>query len=126
MNQESKTKDTLKLTSLPVLVASLCCLSPVILVLLGLSTVSFAGSLADTLYGDYRWIFRGVGLVLLAITIVIYLRRQKGICTVDGAKKRRNEIINIVLSTLIVFVIGYIIWLYVIVEYVGNILHIWG
>jgi len=120
-----KTKDTLKLASLPVFIASLCCLSPVILVLLGLSTASFAGSLADTLYGDYKWIFRGVGLILLAGAIVIYLRRQKGICTIDEAKKRRNEIMNIVLSALIVFVVGYIIWLYVIVEYVGKVLHIW-
>lgn len=125
MNQEYKTKDTLKLISLPVLVASLCCLSPVILVLLGLSTASFAGSLADTLYGDYKWIFRGIGLVLLAITIVVYLRRKKGICTIEEAKKRRNEIINIVLSTFIVFVIGYVIWLYVIVEYAGKVLRIW-
>lgn len=121
----NKNKDTLKLASLPVLVASLCCLSPVILVLLGLSTASFAGSLADTLYGDYKWIFRGVGLVLLAIAIVMYLRRQKGICTIEEAKKRRNEIINIVLSAFIVFVIGYIIWLYLIVEYAGKLLHIW-
>lgn len=34
--------DVLKISSLPVVFASLCCLSPVLLVLLGLSTVSFA------------------------------------------------------------------------------------
>ena len=115
----------LKVVSWPVLFASLCCLSPVILVLLGLSTASFAGSLANTLYGDYKWIFRGVGLVFLAISIVAYLRRQKGICSIQEAKERRDEIINIALSALIVFVIGYIIWLYVIVGYAGKLLHIW-
>lgn len=120
-----KNKEMLKIVSVPVLFASLCCLSPIILVLLGLSTASFAGSLASTLYGDYKWIFRGIGLVLLAIAIVVYLRRKKGICTIEDAKKRQNEIINIVFSALIIFVIGYIIWTYVIVEYAGKLLHIW-
>ncbi len=120
-----KNKEMLKIASLPVLFASLCCLSPVILVLLGLSTATFAGSLADTLYGNYKWIFRGVGLILLAIAVIVYLRRKKGICTIEEAKKRRNEIINIVLSAIIIFIIGYIIWLYVIVEYAGKLLHIW-
>jgi uncharacterized membrane protein len=48
------TKEVLKISSLPVIFASLCCLSPLILVALGLSTVSFATSLADTLYDDYK------------------------------------------------------------------------
>lgn len=38
--------------------ASLCCLSSVVIVALGLGSVSFATSLADNLYGDYRWYFR--------------------------------------------------------------------
>ena len=45
--------------------------------------------------------------------------------TIEEARNRRSEIINIVLSALIIFVIGYIIWLYVIVEYAGKLLHIW-
>lgn len=118
-------KDILKLTSLPVVIASLCCLSPVILVLLGLSTVSFAGSLADTLYGDYKWAFRGAGLLALAGAIFWYLRRQKGICTLDEAKKRRNEIINIVALAVIASVIGYLFFLYVVVHYIGVFLDLW-
>jgi len=126
MSRFIKNKEIFKLVSLPVIAASLCCLSPVILVLLGLSTASFASSLADTLYGDYKWVFRGTGIILFIIVVIMYLRRQKGICTIDEAKKHRNEIINIVLSTLIVSIIGYVIWLYVIVEYAGKLLHIWG
>lgn len=118
-------KDILKIVSLPVIFASLCCLSPLILVLFGLSTVAFATSLADTLYGEYKWVFRGVGFVLLIISLVIYLRRQKGICTLDEAKKRRNEIINIFFASLGIAIIGYIIWLYVIVEYAGKLFKIW-
>ena len=119
-------RDILKISSLPAIFASLCCLSPVILVLLGLSTVSFASSLADTLYGDYKWYFRGAGLVLLAIALVYYFRRAKGICTIDEAKKRRNEIINIVAISLITAILGYIFFLYVVVHYIGVFLNLWA
>ena len=121
----TKLKDIFRITALPVFVASLCCLSPVILVSLGLASVSFATSLADTLYGDYKWVFRGVGLVGLAIALVFYLRRQKGVCTIDDVKQRRNEVLNIVGLSLITAVLGYTFFLYVVVEYLGVSLHIW-
>lgn len=118
-------KDTLKLSSIPVLFASLCCLSPVILVLAGISTVSFASSLADTFYGEYKWAFRGVGLLSLIVALSMYLRRIKGICTFDEVKRRRNEIINIVAMTLIAGVVGYVFFLYVVVHYIGVFLTLW-
>lgn len=124
-SKKSTWKEASKISALPVVFASLCCLSPVILVLLGLSTVSFASSLANTLYGDYAWYFRGAGLVLLAIAILYYLRRTKGICTLDDANKRWNEILNIVLISLIAAVVGYVFFLYVVVHYIGVFLKLW-
>jgi hypothetical protein len=120
-----KIKEILKISSLPVVFASLCCLSPIILVLLGLSTLTFATSLGDILYGSYKWAFRGFGLILLVISLVLHFRRQKGICTVDEVKKRRNEIINTVMLTLITAIVGYIFFLYVVVHYIGVFLKIW-
>ena len=120
-----KLKEAIKVARIPVLVASLCCLSPIILVLLGLATVSFAGSLADIFYGEYKWIFRLVGLALLTLTTFLYLRRSKGICTIDEAKKRRKEIINTVLLILIAGIIGYTFFLYVVVHYIGVFLGLW-
>lgn len=105
--------------------ASLCCLSPVILVLLGLGSVSFASSLADTLYGEYKWYFRIAGLVAMALALFFYFYRTKGVCTIDEAKRRRNEIINMVALTLIACVIGYIFFLYVVVHYIGVFLDLW-
>jgi peptide methionine sulfoxide reductase msrA/msrB len=118
-------KEILKLSSVPVVIASLCCLSPVILVVFGIGTLGFATSLADTLYGQYKWLFRIAGLVAMAISLFIYFRRKKGICTIDEAKRRRNEIINTVALTVITGVIGYIFFLYVVVHYAGVFLHIW-
>lgn len=122
----TKIKEVLKISSLPVLLASLCCLSPVILVLVGVSTVSFASSLADTLYGDFKWYFRGVGLIALLGALYYYLTRTKGICTIDEAKRRRNEIINYVALTLIAGVLGYLFFLYVVVHYIGVWLDLWA
>lgn len=121
----NKIQEILKLCGIPVLLASLCCLSPVILVLLGISTVSFASSLADSLYGEYKWIFRFVGLVTLFGSLASYLYRQKGICTLDALKRRRQEVINYIALTFIVGVLGYIFFLYVIVHYFGVWLSIW-
>lgn len=120
-----KTRDIFRIIGAPVVFASLCCLSPVILVLLGLSTVSFAGSLADTLYGDYKWVFRGIGLVLLIISLVLYFRKR-GVCTLDQAKRHRNEILNTVLVALVAGVIGYALFLYVVVHYIGVWFDIWA
>lgn len=118
-------KSVLKLTGIPVLVASLCCLSPLILVMLGLSTVTVASTLADNLYGTYKWVFRSIGLILLIMTAVLYLRREKNICTLDQAKRRRNEVINVLALTVTVGVLGYLFFLYVVVHYVGVLYDIW-
>lgn len=122
----NKIKEILKITSIPVFLASLCCLSPIILVLLGVSTISFAGSLTDVLYGQYKWIFRILGILALFGSLAFYLYRKKGVCTIDEVKKRRNEIINYVALSLVVGVLGYMFFLYVVVHYIGVWLKIWG
>ncbi len=118
-------KDIFKISSIPVVLASLCCFSPIILVLLGVSTVSFASSLADTLYGEYKWIFRGVGILALLVSLMYYLRRKKGICTIDDLKRRRNEVLNYIALVVILGVLGYVFFLYVVLHYIGVWLTIW-
>jgi hypothetical protein len=119
-------REAFRITGIPVLIASLCCLSPLILVLLGVASVSFASSLADTLYGDYKWVFRGVGLVALLGSLYFYLTRAKGICTFDEAVRRRNEIINYLALTLVIGVLGYLFFLYVVVHYAGVWFGLWA
>ncbi len=122
--QKFNFKDLLKVSSIPVFIASLCCLSPIILLSLGLVTLSAASELADVFYGTYRWIFRAVGLVSLIIAFTFYLRRA-GVCTLDDVKKRRNEILNKLVLTLIVGVLSYVFFLYVVVHYIGVFLNVW-
>ncbi len=122
---KTSVKSILKMTGIPIVIASLCCLTPVIIVLFGLGSVSLAASLADMLYGTYKWAFHIELLILLGLSLVWYLRREKGICTTNEAKRRRNEILNIVGIALTAGVIGYFVWLYVVVEYAGTWLNIW-
>ena len=117
-------RDLLKISSLPVFIASLCCLSPIILLSLGLVTLSAATELADVFYGTYKWIFRAVGFAALVTAFVFYIRRQ-GVCTIDEVKRRRNEILNKLALTLITGVLGYVFFLYVVVHYLGVFLNVW-
>jgi len=121
-----KVRDIFKLSGIPIILASLCCLSPVILVLIGVSTVSFASSLADTLYGDYKWYFRGIGLVSLFGALYYYFTRTKGICTIDEVVRRRNEIINVIALALSISILGYIFFLYIVIHYIGTWLDLWA
>ncbi len=99
-------KDLLKVSSIPVFIASLCCLSPIILLSLGLVTLSAASELTNVFYGTYKWAFRAVGLIALITAFVFYMRRV-GVCTFDDVKKRRNEILNKLALTIIIAVLGY-------------------
>ncbi len=100
------------------LLAGLCCFTPIVIVLLGLATLSAATSLGNVLYGNYAWYFRAGALVFLALALWFYFRRQ-GICTLNQARRQRNRIINTSLLALI-FAIGvYIVWTYIIVQYWG-------
>ena len=87
-------------------------------------SLTVANELADVLYGTYKWVFRGVGLVALCVIFVMYLRRT-GVCTLDEVKKRRQEIINKAIILITVSILGYIFFLYVVVHYIGVFLSIW-
>src|SRR5690242_3076609 len=88
------------LSALAALAGGLCCLTPVVLVLPGLASISAAASLSNVLYGDYHWQFRLFALAFLALALIIYFRR-KGICTLRQARRERNRIINTSLLVLI-------------------------
>ncbi len=122
---KEKVMSALRISSIPVIIASLCCLSPVILVSLGVASVSFASSLADTFYGEYKWYFRAAGFIALVVSFIFYVRRQVGVCTIDEAVKRRNELLNKFALVLIIGVLGYLFFLYVVVHYVGVFLQLW-
>ena len=56
------------------LAAITCCVSPVVLVLLGVATAAEALTLGDTLYYTYGWYFRAAGLGIAVMAVILFLR----------------------------------------------------
>ena len=79
------------------LVAITCCVSPVVLVLLGIATAAEAVTLGDTLYYEYGWYFRSAGFVVAALAVVLFLRGRNA-CTVRGAYHYRRMLMVLVAS----------------------------
>ena len=119
------TKKATYITSISAFIAGLCCFSPVVIVLLGLGTTSFAGSLADTLYGEYKWYFRSAGVGFLAAAYGWwYYTSSKG-CSLNEQKRLRSKLFNLFLLSIIGFILLYTIWLYLLVDLFGVLLNIW-
>ena len=53
------------------MVAITCCVSPVVLALLGVATAAEAVTLGDTLYYTYGWYFRAAGLAVAALAVIL-------------------------------------------------------
>ena len=79
------------------LVAITCCVSPVVLALLGVATAAEAVTLGDTLYYTYGWYFRAAGLAVAALAVILFLR-GRGVCNVRGAYQYRRMLIVLVAS----------------------------
>ncbi len=76
------------------LTAILCCVSPVVLFLLGVSTAAEAITLGDRLYYGFTWYFRGVGVAIAIAATLVYLRRRRS-CTVRGAAAHWRTLLGI-------------------------------
>ncbi len=98
----------LKLGMLAGLVGISCCVSPVVLVLLGLSSVSAAISLGSTLYYGYGWYFRGAALLLAAAGVFGILRGRRS-CTLAGARVHWRLLVSVAVVMVAVYVSLY--WL---------------
>ena len=116
--REDDGKGVVIIPALAGLIGGLCCLTPVVLVLLGLASVSVAADLGNVLYGEYRWLFRLAALGFLGLALWVYFRR-KGICTLDQARRERNRIVNTSLVVLLSAIGIYILWTYIAVHYWG-------
>ena len=88
-----KIAQMLKLTLPSAIVASLCCLSPLVFVLFGASATSFGVVLFTRTLGPYEWAFFLAGSVFLGGSLAAYFR-SRDICTLDQVRARRREVVN--------------------------------
>ncbi|HET8575672.1 MAG TPA: hypothetical protein VFO18_01135 [Methylomirabilota bacterium] len=101
-------KTGLKLGLLAGLLGISCCVSPVVLVLLGLASASFAISLGNTLYYGYGWYFRGAALILAVLGVMAILRRRNA-CSLRGAQAQWHLLLTVAVAMVIVYISLY--WL---------------
>ena len=117
-------RDVVRITAVPAIIASLCCLSPVLLFSAGIVSLTAAADLADVLYGEHKWVFRAAGAAALCVFLAAYFRRKK-ICTFGEARRKRNEVMNAIIGATITAILLYIVFLYGAVEWVGIVLGLW-
>jgi len=84
----------------------LCCISPVILVLLGLSTVTAAIAMGNNLFYNYKLYFIGASVIFLVIALALYLKQKKQ-CSISGVRKNLNLIILSVFIAILTYTFFY-------------------
>jgi len=80
-----------------------CCVGPTVLALLGLSSVSFAISLGNSLYDQYGWYFRAAALILAAAGVLGLLRSRKS-CTLRGAREQWRLFLTVATTMVLTYV----------------------
>lgn len=98
-------KEIVRQGFVPGLIATLCCLGPLLLIMLGL--VSASSALALTAYAPY---FIPVGLIVLTISLVYALRKRRAmICHgCEDTKQERIRIIGFVIVSFIFAALTYV------------------
>lgn len=81
----------------------MCCVSPVVAVLLGIATAAQGVTLGDNLYYNYGWYFRGAGALVGVTAVVLHLRRR-GACSIEGALRYRRMLGVLVGSAVATYV----------------------
>ncbi len=105
--------------------ASLCCAGPLILALFGLLSISAAGALGEALFRRYWWVFVSGGLTI-TVGSVLWAMRPGRNCPADEATRLHRARRNTLALAVGIFVGGYLVWDFVIVESVGIHLGAWS
>ena len=105
MSSKPDFKTAFRFGSIAGTLALMCCISPVVMVLLGLSTTTAAIALGDLLYTEYTWFFMSASALFLGAAFWAYLIRQQQ-CSLSGLRRH----LNTVLLTLVITVVVYSFW----------------
>lgn len=108
------------LVGISAVISSLCCLPSIIWVLFaGSSAIVAADSLSNELYySSFRYLLYSISFVLLIVGVILFFR-NKGICTLNDAKKNKNRIINTTLMVFSLSIVVYLIWNFIVLELLG-------
>ncbi len=94
----------LKIGGSAALLGSLCCLSPIVIVLFGLGTVSTA-----LIIGTYSWLFTTIAVLFFVTGVLVFMHR-KGQCDAAGFRHHWKQILlSFLLMTVLLVLLKYVI-----------------
>lgn len=119
MEQEDR-KPLATMVVVSAVTASMCCLPSVVWVMFaGSSAIVAADQLSNDLYYSWvRYALYMLSLAMLSIGLTVYFR-NRGICTLDDAKRERKRVANTTLAVFTISILTYLFWNFVILEIVG-------
>lgn len=110
-NKSSLNKEVARQGIIPGLIATLCCLGPLVLITLGL--ISASSALALTTYARY---FIPAGLIVLAISLWYVIKKRRAIICYDCQSKNeeRKKLIRFIVFSFAVSAATYLLVFYLI------------
>lgn len=116
--KESNKNESVKVGVVAGVLASLCCIGPIIIIFFGLGSVSFA--LSVTQYKPY---FLVLGIIFIGLAIILHLKRKSKTCNIncmslEGIKKEKKFIISIIITMVVI----YLLMIYVVTPWLFKIL----
>lgn len=113
-------KETIGVGVAAAFIAALCCVGPLILIVLGLGTASTALSI-----GAQKPYFLVLGLVFFAVSLFLFIKyRRKNICEGCTTKEQEQKrIINTILIAFMALVILYILLIYIITPWLAPVVY---
>lgn len=92
-----------KVGILSAIVASICCVGPLLLILLGLGSLGLGA-----FFGTYHWLFIGAGLTILVFAWTLYFREKRR-CEAEQCEMRNKKVTQTTLTAAtlaVLFVLG--------------------
>jgi len=87
------------------LLGALCCVTPLVLVLVGLSGVAGAMSLSETLQQNYRWtLFIPLAIIFLVGSIYYHIKGKSGVCNLKTIKHYKTYVISTIVFAIVIWV----------------------
>lgn len=102
--------DPKKLSIVSALLASSCCVLPLLLLgmtLLGIGTAGLAG--ASTVLGSLKWYLFPMAMVGLGLSYYLYFREKKK-CATEACRMMNQRLTTVMLSISTAVIVGFLLW----------------
>lgn len=105
-----------KLGIIGALVASLCCITPMVIFLSGLGTLAFALS-----FTKYKLFFTFLGIIFIGAAIMFNVRKKGSTCSIDKNEIRKKKLF--ITATVITMMVLYSLIQYLLLPYLGKMVY---